>query len=146
MPGKYADAWFDVTVYPSTEGITVLATDITERKKAEQEVWQAKNDWERTFDSVPDFIAVLDNQHRIVRANRAMARQLGVTPEKAIGLLCYTCVHGTDCPPGFCPHAKTLQDGKEHIAEVHEPRLGGDFLVSTTPLRDEKGCVLGQYM
>ena len=36
-----------------------------------------------------------------------------------------------------------MNDGKEHIAEVHEPRLGGDFLVSTSPLRDEKGNLIG---
>jgi PAS domain S-box-containing protein len=120
-----------------------MVHDITEGKKAEEEVWRAKNDWERTFDSVPDFIAVLDNQYRIVRANRAMAHQLGVAPEKAAGLFCYQCVHGLDNPPDFCPHAQTMNDGKEHVAEVHEPRLGGDFLVSTTPLRDEKGVIVG---
>ena len=120
-----------------------MVHDITEQKMAEQELWQAKNDWERTFDSVPDFIAVLDNHHRIVRANKAMTQQLGVTPQQAIGLECYACVHGTSNPPEFCPHAKTILDGKEHIAEVHEPRLGGDFLVSTTPLRDEKGNMIG---
>jgi PAS domain S-box-containing protein len=124
-------------------GVVLVFRDITERKKAEQELWQANNDWERTFDSVPDFIAILDNQYRIVRANRAMAQQLGVTPEKAIGLFCYQCVHGLDNPPDFCPHSQTVKDGKEHRAEVHEPRLGGDFLVSTTPLRDEKGRMVG---
>ena len=72
-----------------------------------------------------------------------MAQQLGVTPQQAIGQNCYTCVHGTSLPPEFCPHAKTLKDGKEHVAEVHEPRLGGDFLVSTTPLKDENGKILG---
>ncbi|MCL4430404.1 MAG: PAS domain S-box protein [Chloroflexi bacterium] len=120
-----------------------MVHDITEQKMAEQEVWRAKNDWERTFDTVPDFIAILDNNHKIVRANKAMTQQLGVTPQQAIGQSCYTCVHGTSLPPEFCPHAKTLQDGKEHMAEVHEPRLGGDFLVTTTPLRDEKGTMIG---
>ena len=124
-------------------GLVATSTDVTHHKKAEQELWQAKKDWERTFDSVPDFIAILDNQYRIVRANRAMAQQLGVTPEKAIGLFCYQCVHGLDNPPDFCPHAQTVKDGKEHTAEVHEPRLGGDFLVSTTPLRDEEGRIIG---
>jgi PAS domain S-box-containing protein len=108
-----------------------------------EELWRAKNDWERTFDSVPDFIAVLDNEFKIVRANKAMAQQLGVTPEKAVGLTCYQCVHGLNNPPDFCPHAQTVYDGKEHLAEVHEPRLGGDFLVSTSPLRDEKGNIVG---
>jgi len=120
-----------------------MVQDITEQKKAEQELWRAKNDWENTFDTVPDLIAILDNNHRIVRANKAMTLQLGVTPEQAIGQNCYSCVHGKALPPEFCPHSKTLQDGKEHVAEVHEARLGGDFLVSTTPLRDEKGIVVG---
>ncbi len=120
-----------------------MVQDITERKKAEQELGQAKSDWERTFDTVPDLIAILDNKHRIVRANKAMVQQLGVTPQQAIGQSCYTCVHGTSIPPEFCPHSQTLEDGKEHLAEVHEPRLGGYFLVSTTPLKDDKGIITG---
>jgi PAS domain S-box-containing protein len=120
-----------------------MVHDITEQKKAEQQIRRAKQDWERTFDSVPDFIAVLDNDFRIVRANRAMARQLGVSKEAAVGLFCYECVHGLESPPDFCPHAQTVNDGQEHRAEVHEPRLGGDFLVSTTPLRDDQGNLVG---
>ena len=117
--------------------------NITERKNAEAELLKAKNDWERTFDSVPDFIAILDTNYRIVRANRAMAQQLGSIPEKAAGLICYECVHGTVSPPCFCPHAQLLKDGKQHTAEVHEPRLGGDFIVSASPLIDEKGRLIG---
>ena len=136
--------WYRISAYCPEKGYFVaLFEDISERKKAEYELWQAKKDWERTFDSVPDFVAILDNQYRIVRANRAMAQQLGVTPEKAIGLFCYECVHGLDNSPDFCPHAQTVKDGKEHLAEVHEPRLGGDFLVTTTPLRDEQGRMVG---
>jgi PAS domain S-box-containing protein len=124
-------------------GVVLVFRDITERRKNEQALINAKTEWERTFDSVPDLIAILDRQHRIVRANRAMAKRLGTTPERCIGLTCYKCVHGTSVPPEFCPHAQTLQDGKEHIAEVHEDRLGGDFVVSTTPLMGEKGQMIG---
>jgi DNA-binding NtrC family response regulator len=35
--------------------------------------------------------------------------------------------------------SQSCADGKEHVAEVHERRLGGDFLVSTTPLCDKQG-------
>ncbi len=117
--------------------------DVTERKKTEQALWKAKNDWELTFNSVPDLIAILDDKHRIVRVNHAMAAALGAVPEKCVGLHCYSCVHGTSCAPAFCPHSKTLKDGREHIEEVHDDRLGGDFLVSTTPIVDEKGRVTG---
>ena len=35
MSGPYTGLWFNTTVFPSAEGITVLATDITKRKEAE---------------------------------------------------------------------------------------------------------------
>jgi len=117
--------------------------DITERRQAEEAVLRSKKEWEQTFDSVPDLIAILDNQYRIVRVNKAMAQRLGMTPDQCIGLKCYEYVHGTSAPPEFCPHAKTLQDGQEHVAEVHEDRLGGDFLVSITPMHDEHGRITG---
>ncbi len=117
--------------------------DITERKRAEESLQRAKDEWEQTFNTVPDLMAVLDDQHHIVRVNRAMAKRLGVTPDKCVGLTCYEAVHGLPEPPDFCPHMLTCKDGKEHTAEIHEPRLGGDFLVSTTPMFDEQGHLTG---
>ncbi|NQT36560.1 MAG: PAS domain-containing protein, partial [Planctomycetes bacterium] len=86
----------------------------------------AKDEWEETFDAVPDPICILDTQHRIVRVNKAMAERLGVTKKECVGQTCYSCVHGTDEPPSFCPHALLLKDGQEHTVEVHEELLGGD--------------------
>ena len=123
--------------------ILSVGTDVTERKHIEQKLRQSKNDWERTFDSVPDLIAILDTEHRIVRVNKSMAQQLQISAESAAGLFCYECAHGAKFPPAFCPHVKTLQDGEEHIAEVHEPLLGGDFVVSSTPLKNEDGQLIG---
>jgi len=121
----------------------VTINDITERKHAEQALRRANEEWERTFDSVPDLIAILDVNYQVVRTNRAMAERLGVTPGATIGTPCYRCVHGAKQPPEGCPHALTLKDGKQHVAEVHEEHLGGHFLVSTTPLHDEQGRMIG---
>ncbi len=123
--------------------VNLYGSDITERKRAEEVILRAKEEWERTFDTVPDLVAILDPQHRIIRANQAMADRLGVTPEQCIGLLCYEAIHGQSQPPEFCPHALTCNDGQQHVAEVQEPRLGGDFLVSTTPLCDPQGQLIG---
>ena len=120
-----------------------MAVDITERKQAGEAISRAKKEWERTFDAVPDLIAILDDQYRILRGNKAMADRLGLTPSQCIGKNCHEAVHGTDCPPAICPHALSLADGQEHVAEVHEESLGGDFLVSTTPLTDEQGRRIG---
>lgn len=124
-------------------GAVLVAQDITERKRAEGALLQAKQEWERTFDSVPDLIAIIDGERHIKRVNRAMAERLGLAPEHCVGLTCFECLHGTTCAPEFCPHALTLADGRIHSSEVHEERLGGDFLVTTTPLLDEGGQMVG---
>ncbi len=124
-------------------GNLAMHTDITGRKEAEDALRRAKEDWERTFNTVPDLIALLDCRHTILRVNKAMADRLGLTPEQCVGARCYDVVHGNDGPPSGCPHALTCRDGREHVAEVHEQRLGGDFLVSTNPMFDGEGTVVG---
>jgi PAS domain S-box-containing protein len=115
----------------------------SKRKEAEKTAIQATKNWEYTFDAVPDLITVLDEEYRVVRANKAMAARLGVTPEECIGLTCYHAIHGMEKPPSFCPHRQLLADGFEHITEVHEDSLGGDFTVSVSPLHDSEGKLIG---
>lgn len=138
---------FSGTLARDHQGQPLLAvlviSDVTERKEFEETLLRAKQEWERTFDAVPDLIAILDKNHRVVRANRALAQRLGLTPEACVGRKCFSCVHGTCGPPGLCPHLLTMRDGKEHQAELHEERLGGDFLVTTTPLYAEEGRMIG---
>jgi len=107
--------------------------------RSEELIRIAKEEWEQTFDSVPDLIAILDSQHTVLRLNRAMAERLGRTPEECIGLACYEVIHGTDCPPWFCPHARTMDDGKVHETDLEVHAFGGEFLVTTSPLYNQQG-------
>ena len=120
-----------------------VVRDITEYKKIENAIIRAKQEWERTFDIIPDLIMILDNKNRITRLNKAMADKLGVAPAEAIGLTCYKHMHGTDEPPPFCPHIKLMKDGKRHIEEIYEERLKGHFVISVSPIYDEKGQLAG---
>jgi formate hydrogenlyase transcriptional activator len=120
----------DATGEPQT--FVAAIEDMTARKQAEE-----------AFDGMPDLIFVLDRQHRIVRANRAAAERLGCPREDLLGRHCYEVIHGTPAPPESCPHSQLLADGREHHFEIREPRLGGDFLVSCTPLRDALGELTG---
>jgi len=123
--------------------VRIYALDITERKRAEEESIRAREDWERTFASVPDMIAILDNNHTVIRVNESMARRLGRRPEECIGIKCHEAIHGTPVPHEFCPHCRTLKDGREHTQEVHEEHLGMDLLVTTSPLTDKRGKMIG---
>lgn len=123
----------------------LLATlsDITERKRAEAAILRAKNEWERTFDAVPELICILDNNFRIVRLNRAMAEALDLSTQEMVGKTCYKEIHRTDSPPHFCPHLKLLKDGKEHSIEIYDEALGGHFYVTVSPLHDAEGRLEG---
>jgi two-component system CheB/CheR fusion protein len=102
-----------------------------------------RDDWARTFDAVPDLILILDNQHRVLRANKAMAERMGCLPEELIGQSCYQVVHDSHTPPMFCPHSKLLCSGDEHAVEVHDQRLGGTFLVSVSPIHGPGDTIMG---
>ena len=112
-------------------------------KESEETAVQIKNEWEHTFEAVPDLIAILSPDYKVVRVNKAMADKFGLTPEKCTGMACYEVVHGTEEPPSFCPHKQLLEDGKEHTEEIYEDNLGGDFLVSASPLHDAEGKLQG---
>ena len=114
-----------------------------ESKRTLEAIRQSKNELERTLNAIPDMIMILDNGYRIVRVNEAMAERLGLTPDEAVGLLCYEHFHGTKEPPSYCPHAKFLADGRTHIEEVNAERFGGDFLVSVSPIHDPEGHLAG---
>jgi PAS domain S-box-containing protein len=143
------ERFYDLTLSPlpvrhsRTTGLLVVARDITSRRRAEEAITRAKREWEMTFDTVPDLIMIVDQQHRIVRINRAMAERLGQTPEHCIGQMCFGMVHDADGPPPFCPHTLLLNDQREHSTEEYESRLGGDFLITVTPMYGDDGVLLG---
>jgi PAS domain S-box-containing protein len=124
-------------------GISTTANDITERKRLQDEILRAKEEWERTFDAVPDLISIIDRDYRIVRVNKSMADRLGISNGDAVGRTCFEIVHHSGLPIRSCPHQLLIDDGKEHVQEIHEDTLNGDFLVTASPLKDASGTVTG---
>jgi PAS domain S-box-containing protein len=129
--------------YGNVGGLVGVMVDITDRKRDEKIIVEAREMWERTFDAVPDLIAIMDNSFNVVQVNKSMAANLGLTPDECVGQVCYTVVHGTDSPPSYCPHFQTMKDHQEHQAEVSEEHLGGDFFVTTSPIFDQEGQMTG---
>jgi PAS domain S-box-containing protein len=101
------------------------------------------NGWKYVLNSLPDLITILDTQFKVIWVNNAMAETLNADPESCKGLICYQVVHGTDSPISNCPHEKMMHDCMEHTEEVNEDNLGGYFLVTTSPIKDTSGKLLG---
>ncbi len=128
----------------TVEYVVGTGIDITERKAAELRIERAKREWEATFDAVPDLIAVVDAQGRIVRVNMAMAERLDCRPGELVGARCCETLHGQACPPAWCLHRRMLQTGNACDArESQEPLLGGIFQITVTPLHELDGTLRG---
>ncbi len=108
-----------------------------------EQLARAKSEWERTFDSVPDLIMLLDLEHRIVRVNKPQAERLGVTPAELIGKKCCAVMHGNDDPIPCCPNHLLLLDGKEHCFESRLANIDGDFFISVSPFVNDVGVLVG---
>ena len=111
--------------------------------RSEEAVRRAKEEWELTFNTVPDAIAILDNHDRIVRVNRAMAERLSIRPGDCVGLNCCSTVHHSSARPANCPHIRASLDGKPHSEEIHIASMDADFLVTVSPLHDLDGNEIG---
>ena len=114
------------------------------RKQVAEETQRAKEEWERTFDSVPEAVMVLDAEFRIQRANEAMAALVALPPDALPGKHCFELVHNRASPVPECPFRQMLKTGKEEQQEIVESRWAGVFDVSATPIREGeqlRGCV-----
>ncbi|MCP3888301.1 MAG: response regulator [Desulfobulbaceae bacterium] len=120
-----------------------LRQKIIEKEKAQVAAIRAKQEWERTFDAVPDSIIILDNNYRILRTNKAMVQLLKTQVNELVSQKCYKIMHGTDEPPPFCPYSKLLKDHQPHSIEYFAEHLGRHFLSTVSPLHDDQGIVLG---
>lgn len=120
-----------------------LRQEIDGRHAVETALANSRRLWEKTFNALPDLIAILDDQHRILKMNAAMESTLGTNTKMCRGEQCFTCVHGDEAPLDNCPHSRMLATGEMHTTEYLEPRLGRWLQVRVSPLRDASGAIIG---
>ena len=111
-----------------------IARDITERKKAEQQIRDI-------LDAAPDMIHVISPDMKIINRNSASKK---VFPHIQEGSHCYEAMHKRDKACGHCGVTMVFRDGKKH---GHESKLtlpdGKKIIVYSTsaPMSDGNGRV-----
>ena len=62
--GKYTNAWYNMNVFPSAEGITVIGTDITDRKEAEKKIETTLKELKRSNRELEQFAYITSHDLR----------------------------------------------------------------------------------
>lgn len=121
-----------------------LEEEIKKRRIVEHRIEQAKLEWERTVDAMPDMIALLDRNHNIIRANKSMAHRLGMEPWDIVGRKCYSLLHDQHKPLDLCPHERLMKEGRPSPdIELYEEKLKSYLKISAIPYLDPDGTVIG---
>ena len=120
-----------------------LEQEIEERKEAETQLQQAKQDWEDTFNIIPDSITIHDKNFNIIQANTAAVNILGLPGIRPINAKCYRYYHGLDSVPQNCPSSEHFATAKSGVREVFEPNLQMFLEIRVMPRLDDQGNVVG---
>ena len=116
--------------------------NIVARQQAEEQLRQAKQDWEQTFQAVGHSMVILDPGHRVIAANQATVEITGKPLGELLGMRCFEVFHdGASSPPAMCPMEAVLKTGDTKTIDEEVEAFGRVFLVSCTPVFDASGSL-----
>ncbi|MFZ5998757.1 MAG: PAS domain S-box protein [Nitrospirota bacterium] len=125
------------------KGFTDQMASAIENARLFEHIAQAEQELENIFESITDFLYFNSNDYTIKKVNKAVLAKLGRTAEEIVGKKCYEVFHGMKEPWKKCPHHKTIMTKTPFVEELEDPVLGGTFLVSSSPIFDKSGDLLG---
>jgi PAS domain S-box-containing protein len=154
---KIGDKIYSYSIIPIAENryVNLYATDITFRKLYENALIesekkfeslhdQARQDWEDTFETIPDMITIHDRDFNLIHANRAANEilNLPILDPKTINK-CFKYYHGTGAPPEGCPSCDCYNTGEPATFEVFEPHLNRYIEIRAIPRFDKDHTLIG---
>ncbi len=123
------DFLFEVTAYPSMDGISVVARDVASRKRAEEALRRSEEKFSKAFQASPAMITIVRIRDRqYIEVNRAFERQSGFQRAEVIGHS-LSQIAGRDCLESL-NHAfdEAVQQGSVRNMEAVVGRKNGESL------------------
>ncbi|NJD53663.1 MAG: PAS domain S-box protein [Candidatus Methanoperedens sp.] len=134
---KGKDRFFEINAYPSRFGLSIIAKDVTERKKAEKQIQEQA----ALLDKARDAIGVRDMEHHLTYWNKGAQRLYGWTAEEAIGKNADRLIYNKESP-GLIEAKKSVIRNGEWTGELHQvTKDGKEIIVESrwTLMRDSEG-------
>jgi two-component system NtrC family sensor kinase len=99
-------------------------------------ILRSQKQWANTFDSLPDPILVHDDNHSIVKVNRALLNKIGSSAEVVLNQSCEAALPHFGSRWEKCPYCG---NGSSEFRDTPDPCFGGFSIVSTTNYTDDGG-------
>lgn len=117
----------------------VIFRDLTEQRKLEKKIREAKMNLEAIFDGIRDQLSLQDPLYQIIRANRSVIETCNTTYRDLLGRKCYEAYYQRSAPCEKCPVAVTIQT-KQPASSILKISKGNTTLqIFSYPIVDDKG-------
>jgi signal transduction histidine kinase len=120
----------------------------SQRARVLAAIVEAKQEWERTADALPELVGLVDRSRRIVRINRALERWSLGTVQEAIGKNVHGVLH-PGCPRAGCDLNSLLEGAFEKLSaaptatfELADAVCGMDLVVVLNATADTENAAL----
>ncbi|XGW00485.1 MAG: PAS domain S-box protein [Leptolyngbya sp. BL-A-14] len=117
------NAWFDVRLFPSADGMSLFFLDVTERKQAQAELLEMST----ALGNAVEGIARLDINGHYIALNRAYAAALGYQQEEMIGMSWQQTVHPNDLDIVTATYQQMMVEGKAEVEAMGLRKDGSTF-------------------
>lgn len=144
---KLSGNWLEVRVYPSFEGISVFSTDISQRRKAEEELNYQKRLLQTVTENTSLALFLLDESQQCIYMNEAAERITGFSFDELKGNRLHTFIHhsrpdGSPYPIEECPidHAlpsRQRRRGEDIFIRKDGRFFPGSYIASPIIINDE---------
>jgi len=123
-------------------GLCGIATDITERKRAEDALARSEQERSVILESMLELVVYHDLEHRLLWVNTAAASSVGLSPSDLLGRRCYEIWHNRDKPCEGCPVERTFKTQLPQEGEITTPD-GRVWFIRGYPVGGPDGELIG---
>ena len=121
--------------------LQVIFRDLTEQRRLEKKIQEAKRNLEAVFDGIRDQLTVQSPEYRILRVNRAVSQKYHSDFRELIGKKCYETYYQKSQPCEKCPVAVTMQTKAFATSVMKSPGEDTTLRFFSYPIFDEKGNI-----
>jgi len=130
---RHGKKYFQETIIPvfnaqhEVANVIAILSDITEKKETEQKLVQSEGNFRSFFNTITDFLFVLDQRGTIITANDTVYRRLGYSPEELEG------------QPVLIVHP---EDRRAEAAQIVKQMLSGEAMFCPIPVVTKDGRLI----
>jgi|GEM_PF-987783 len=124
--------------------VIIVAHDITERVKLEEEREKAREELNAVFEGITDSIMVINRELNVVKANKGSAELFRIPTNEIVGRKCHSIVRGTEEACWQCPVEESFELGKPFLNQDCKMVIAGENVfadIFTYPLFGPRGKI-----